>query len=181
MGNKFIPLGILVSVLVLLFVTKGLFVEVRDSNATLKAYNQDISSMSSTISELERIKATFAGQTQQVKIEKLKLAMPAAQQLPEVMVMVESMARKSAFKVSSFGISGSSGANEVGVNMAGKGTYGGLFNFTEMLEKNLRPIKIKSMSIGRGNANGSSITASVSMGLMYQGTYQQQVTPIEVK
>lgn len=175
MGNKFIPLGVLISVLVLLFITKPLLQDIREKNITYQAKTQDVKKMNETIGELERLKGVLAGATEQIK--RLKLAMPASQQLPEAIVMIEALAKESAFHIESFGVSEAASGNEVGASMSGYGTYSSLYNFTEMLENNIRPLKIKSMSISRGKGNGSIVNVSVGLGLLFQGAYNQQVAP----
>ncbi len=173
MGNKFVPIGIVIIALVTVFLVRPNFIKIRSQSAELKAINRQITQATDNKKVLEGLQQQLGSVQQQ--INDLKLAMPAAQQIPEVMVMMEAIAAKSGIKITGIEVQpNSSEANEVGVTLSGEGTYPGLFTFTSVLERNVRPIQIRSLSIGR-SGKGETITASVSLGVIYQGSVKEQV------
>jgi hypothetical protein len=50
-----------------------------------------------------------------------------------------------------------------------------LFKFTEVLERNIRPIQVQTLSVGKSGDAGDMVSATVSLGLVYQGSLDQQV------
>lgn len=173
MGNKFVPIGILVIAILAVFVVKPLALDARASNAQIKAYQEQSELASAKIDKLNELKPKLT--EYKTTIDDLKMAMPAAQQIPEVLVMVEAIAKNTGLNISGFDIQPSSGGTEVGVNMSATGTYANLAGFTSKLESNVRPIRIKTMSISSSASNGQQISVSVSFGILYQGKLNQQV------
>ncbi len=173
MNNKFVPLGILVIALLALLVVFPMMGEIRDATAKVQGYKNGVKELEAKKDKLRSFKAKLTGREEE--IEALKLAMPASQQIPEVLVMMESIANNVGLQVSGVNIQPSESGGEVGVTLSAEGTYDNLFKFTQVLEGNLRPISIKSMSIGASGNNNQLISASVNLGILYQGTVNQQV------
>lgn len=174
MSNRFAPLGLVIIVFVSLMFVKPLLIDIRQSNAQIKATDTQIEKAEAKIKKLEELRPQLSSAQEQ--INNLKVAMPAAQQIPEVLVMMEAIAGRVGMKITSVEVQPSSNSgNEVGVSLSATGTYDNLFKFTEVLEKNLRPIQIRSLGIN--SDEGGSISATVSLGVIYQGAEKQQVAP----
>ncbi|MDO8513151.1 MAG: type 4a pilus biogenesis protein PilO [bacterium] len=172
MGNKFVPLGIIIIAILALVTIKPYAFEVRATNAKIQAFREQTKRTQDKINKLNDLKPTL--EEYKTKIDDLRLAMPASQQIPEVLVMVEAIARDTGLTISGLDIQPGSDEGEVGVNMSAVGSYDNLSYFTAKLEKNLRPIRIKSMSLS-SSAGDSQLSVAVSYGIQYQGINDQQV------
>lgn len=173
MGNKFVPLGIVIIAFLAFVSVKPLTLEVRTTNAEIKAYQDQSGLLTQKIDKLKQLKPELA--SAKTELDNLKMAMPAAQQIPEVLVMVEALAMNNGLKITGTDITPDTAGNEVGVNMIASGSYDNLAAFTVKLEQNLRPIKIKSLNI-TSSAETSEISAAIGMGILYQGKQNQQVS-----
>ncbi len=173
MGNKFVPIGIIIIAVLALVVVKPMAVDTRKTNAQINAYSERSEALGMKIAKLREFQPKLAEYS--ATINDLRTAMPAAQQIPEVLVMVEAIAKNTGLNISGFDIQPSSGGSEVGVGMSASGTYDNLASFTSKLENNVRPIKIKSMAVTSGQGDASQIAVSVSFGILYQGKVDQQV------
>lgn len=173
MGNKFVPIGIIIIALVAILGVKPLIVSIRKVNAQVSAFSERADSLSTNIAKLKEIQPSLVQYS--TTIDDLRMAMPAAQQIPEVLVMVEAIAKNTGLNISGFDIQPSSGkSGEVGVNMSASGSYDNLAGFTTKLENNVRPIKINSISVTSAG-NASVISVAVNFGILYQGKVDQQV------
>lgn len=173
MGNKFVPIGIIIIAILALVSIKPLTLEVRTTNAKIKAYQSQSMAMQQKIDKLNELQPKI--EQYSTEINNLKMAMPAAQQIPEVLVMVESIARNTSLDISGFDIQPSSGTSEVTVNMQAAGSYENLALFTDKLEKNMRPIAIRTMSVTSANGDAQRVSVAVSFAILFQGKEDQQV------
>lgn len=173
MGNKFVPIGIIIIAVVAMVSIKPLVVEVRATNAKIQAYQQQSTLAQEKIDKLNELRPKMA--SYKTEIASLKMAMPAAQQIPEVLVMTEAIAKNTGLNISGLDIQPGSGGDEVAVNMSATGSYSNLAQFTNQFEKNLRPIRVKSISVSSSGTDGQQISVSISLGVIYQGKIDQQV------
>ncbi|PIP21920.1 MAG: hypothetical protein COX39_00300 [Candidatus Nealsonbacteria bacterium CG23_combo_of_CG06-09_8_20_14_all_40_13] len=152
--------------------------------AALKSQNTDIvakqQEVTDTQKKIDDLK-TVAGQMKaaDAQIQLLNLAYPSDAGIPEILVSVEAMVGRAGLTVVSIapsaGESSSGGTAESGqvpVNIIASGSFSNLLSFTQILEKNLRPIKIKSISISAQAADSASSSASFSIALLYQPASQ---------
>ena len=173
MGNKFVPIGIIIIAILSIAIIKPLALDIRMMNAQATAFAEQSTLTNNKINKLNELKPKLS--QYKTTIDDIKMAMPAAQQIPEVLVMVESIAQNTGLNISGFDIQPGSSGNEVGVNMSASGTYDNLSGFTSKLENNVRPIRIKTMSVSAASADSQQISVSVSFGILYQGKLNQQV------
>jgi Tfp pilus assembly protein PilO len=173
MGNKFVPLGIVIIGVLAFVAVRPMSSEVRKTNAKIKANQEQSARTQEKIDKLNELQPKLAVYKEQIK--NLKIAMPASQQIPEVLVMVQAIALDAGLSISGFDVQPDSGGGEVGVNMSATGSYDNLSQFTRKLENNLRPIKIKTMNISAADGNSQQVSVSVSFGILYQGKDNSQV------
>jgi Tfp pilus assembly protein PilO len=176
MGNKFVPVGIMVIALLGLLVVKPLVLDLKVTNAKIYAFKNQTEETNRKIDALRQLEPQLNAAKEQINA--LKIAMPAAQQIPEVLVMMEAIAKEVGMQISGIEVQPSGGNDEVGVSLSAKGNYTSLAKFCETLEQNVRPIQIRTLSLGSGSEKGEIVSATVSLGVIYQGTLPQQVAPI---
>jgi Tfp pilus assembly protein PilO len=173
MYNKFVPLGIVLIAFIALVFVKPMALRIREVNASVKAYDQQIKEANDKINALRSLQPQL--EDKQSEIDALKVAMPAAQQIPEALVMMESIAKNAGLQITGVEIQPGKANNMVSVNVSGLGRYESLFKFTEVLERNIRPIQVQTLSVGKSGDAGDMVSATVSLGLVYQGSLDQQV------
>lgn len=94
------------------------------------------------------------------------LAMPQTAQIPEVLVMIESLAASSGVSLGSATV-GSPDSNEVPVSISFTGNLGSVTSFLNTLHSNIRTVLIKDQSM-TADASGT-LTVTMQLGLVYQG------------
>lgn len=103
------------------------------------------------------------GQASNRRLELLSLAAPAKPQIPELLVMVETMAGKSQTVLTNASPSQSETGTKLDITLSGG--YGGMVSFLEHLNRNLRPGAVKTLSVVTQEAQGggSELSAAVSV------------------
>lgn len=94
------------------------------------------------------------------------LAMPQTAQIPEVLVMIESLAATSGVSLGSATV-GNPDSNEVPVAISFTGNLGSVSAFLNTLNNNIRTVLIKDQSM-TADASGT-LTVTMQLGLVYQG------------
>jgi len=132
---------------------KKLDVEVLSYQQRLKDI-ADIKSKGNTITETLRL---------------MYLAMPRSSQIPETLVMIESIASTSGVVLSSASV-GSPSGSEVPVTLSFGGNTTTVSKFLDAIYANVRTATIKSQSVS-SDENGN-LNVSIGLGLVYQGGSQ---------
>lgn len=148
--------------------------ELRSLNNQISAKNLDITAMQEKINNLTILKQKFSESPGDVEL--LNLAVPKDSQIPEIIEEVTAMAGKSGLEVNAINPvvqQTSSGETEVSISV--NGDYISFVNFSENLEKNIRPVTFKSVNIAsQVQASGSiKLNATITLGFL---TYQNKST-----
>lgn len=106
------------------------------------------------------------GSAVQDTLKSMYLAMPRTSQVPEALVMIESLAGSSGVALSSATI-GSPADSQLPVTLGFGGDANSISKFLDAVNSNVRTGIIKSQSI---SADGSgTLSVTIQMGLVYQG------------
>lgn len=158
-----------VIVLVGFLLEKPQLLSLKEKNAQILARQQEISASQQKLSDLR----TAASQLKaaEKELELLNLALPSDVGIPEVLVSVEAMVSRAGLTVNSItpASEGEKTTGEVPVSVSASGSFAQLVSFTQILEKNLRPVKIKSIAIAASTAEGQTgVSATYNITLLYQ-------------
>lgn len=130
----------------------------------VKALSTEVTSYQQRLQDITDIKGKGDVITDTLKL--MYLALPKASQIPETLVMIESIASNSGVVLSSATI-GTPSDSQVPVTIGFGGNTTTVTKFLDALYANVRTATIKNQSIssdGSGNLN-----VSISLGLAYQG------------
>lgn len=129
-----------------------------------RARSVEVSSHQRRIDDLKLIKQQ--GDVVQSTLDALYLAMPRESQVPEVLVMMESIGANTGVTFTSFNV-GSPTEDEVPVSVSFTGSLSSLSSFINGLSQNVRTANIKSQSMSADPSGNLSVTMQI--GLIYQG------------
>ncbi|MCR4307389.1 MAG: type 4a pilus biogenesis protein PilO [Candidatus Berkelbacteria bacterium] len=130
----------------------------------VKALDEEVISYQQRLKDINEIKGKGEVITESLKL--MYLAMPKSSQIPETLVMIESIASNSGVILSSATV-GSPSDSQVPVTLSFGGNTTTVTKFLDSLYSNVRTATIKSQTItsdGSGNLN-----VSIGLGLVYQG------------
>lgn len=171
---------LLVAVIGWFGVVRGQIKTFSELSLTAKARSVELESHTQRLADLRFIKDQ--GETVQKTLRSMFLAMPRQSQVPEVLVMIESIGANSGiiFNSATLGTpSGSSAAAavaseittasvaEVPVNISFTGSLDNTLRFIDAVQKNIRTAIIRSQTITADPSGNMSVT--MQLGLVYQG------------
>lgn len=139
----------------------GVFAE-RSLEAKIKS--EEVRSYEQRIEDLKFIRDR--GATVQSVLTAQYLAMPRSSQIPEVLVMVESLAASAGVVLGNATI-GTPSANEVPVTISFTGNIGSVNGFLNALNQNIRTVVVKDQTLV--SDDGGNVNLNLSLGLIYQG------------
>lgn len=129
-----------------------------------KVRSEESRSYLQRLEDLRTIKSQ--GAAVQGTLDALYLAMPKVAQIPEVLVMIESIGANTGVVFSSLNV-GAPGNGEVPVSVSFAGSLTSVTNFLDGINKNVRTANVKSQSMTADSSANLSI--SMQLGLIYQG------------
>lgn len=145
--------------------TYPMITQLKDVNLANRAKAQEITLTESKINNLNTLKTDF--QRFQTEVSMLSVVAPTTDQLPEILVQIETMAKKSGLEVSSIQPDKASSSSQTDVNLSVKGSFAATLSFLQNLEKNIRPAQVKSLTINSGKLGQStSLTTNFSLGFL---------------
>ena len=177
-----------IGIILLLIAIVGWFVVVRgqidkfsDKTLTAKARAIEVESHDERINDLRLIKEK--GDTVQKTLRAMFLAMPSQSQVPEVLVMIETIGANSGVVFSGVALGTPTGASadiaaaldpasasniaEVPVTVSYSGNLDSVNKFLTAVNQNVRTAKVKSQTINSDKAGAMNVT--MLLGLVYQG------------
>lgn len=125
---------------------------------------EEVKSYQQRISDLDTIKTKGGAVT--ATLEALFLAMPKSSQIPEVLVMIDSLGSRSGVVLDAATV-GTPTSGEVPVTMSFTGNLSSVINFLDAINENVRTAIIKSQAITADNSG--NMTVNIQIGLVYQG------------
>lgn len=141
------------------FSERALAVQVK--NKEVKSYNQ-------RLNDIKVIKDQ--GEAVQKTLRSMYLAMPKQSQIPEVLVMIESIGNASGVTFSAVTVgtpTAGSGVSEVPVSISYNGNLGAVNQFLTAVQNNIRTAVIKNQTLAADKAG--NLAVSMQLGLVYQG------------
>lgn len=137
------------------FTAKALQVQARQ--VELNSYKQRVEDVNSTKSNGEAIQST---------LKALYIAMPRSSQVPEVLVMIETLGHNTGVIFGTASVGTPSGS-EVPVSVSFSGSPETVNKFLDALENNIRTITVKNQAVTSDSAG--NLTVALQLGLIYQG------------
>jgi Tfp pilus assembly protein PilO len=135
-----------------------------ENSLQARARSTEVASYQKRLDDLKQIKQQ--GSAVQSTLNALYLAMPRESQIPEVLVMMESIGANTGVTFTAFNV-GSPTGDEVPVSVSFGGSLSSLSSFINGLSQNVRTAQIKSQSLSADENGNLSITMQI--GLIYQG------------
>lgn len=167
-SSTIILISILVIAAVAYFFINSYISQIKDLNIKLSARSDEITQMQSKIDALNSLKNDFSQNSDKAK--KLGLALPSGDQIPEVLVQLETIANSSGLKVSSIMPAKENAKNALSLSLSLQGEYPGLVSFISSLEKNIRPVNIKTINLASvTKENQSSLNFTLGLELLKSG------------
>jgi len=157
--SNLISLLCLIGIIVIgVWLTYPLLNQLKNVNLTLAAKNNEVKLMEDKINNLNTLKTDFNKYQTQVKF--LAAALPTEDQMPEILVQTEALAKKSGLEVTSIQPGKTVSSGETGLNMSTKGSFSSTLDFLQNLEKNARPAQVKSMNISSSQAGDVTVVST---------------------
>lgn len=135
-----------------------------ENSLLAEARSEEVTSYQTRLDHLKQIKQQ--GEAVTSTLDALFLAMPKEAQIPEVLVMMESIGANTGVVFSSFSV-GAPASGEVPVSISFSGNLTSVNAFLDALARNVRTATIKSQSMTSDSSGNLSI--SMQVGLIYQG------------
>ncbi len=129
-----------------------------------KVRSEEVRSYEQRLEDLKFIRDR--GETVQSVLTAQYLAMPRSSQIPEVLVMIESLASSAGVILGNASI-GTPTANEVPVTISFTGSIGSVNGFLNALYNNIRTVVVKDQTLV--SDDGGNVNLNLSLGLIYQG------------
>ena len=134
----------------------------KDASVKLDAKAKEVTELNDKITTLKSLQSQFTQASDTV--EKLQLAIPSTDQMPEIMVQIETMASESGLRVNSIQPAKETTAGNVAESKASvpvtvslQGDYPGLYTFLTKMEKDIRPMNVKSINIATATKEETSV------------------------
>lgn len=135
-----------------------------ENSLLAEARSDEVESYQTRLDHLKQIKEQ--GEAVTSTLDALYLAMPKEGQIPEALVMMESIGANTGVIFSSFSV-GAPASGEVPVSIAFSGNLASVNSFLDGLNRNVRTAMVKSQSMSSDTSGNLSI--SMQIGLIYQG------------
>lgn len=132
--------------------------QISDLNLKIGAKNEEISQAEKKINDLNTLKTEFSRFQNEVK--QLAIAAPSEEQMPEILAQLEALAKKSGLEVNSIQPTTGTASNEVAINLSTKGSFTSTLLFLQNLEKNARPIQVRSINLGSAKLGETNILST---------------------
>ena len=129
--------------------------ELKKASINLDAKTKEVTETKNKITTLKSMESKFSSSSDMVK--KLGLAVPGSDQMPEILVQLETMASASGLKVSSVQPSKEAAKGVVPVTVTLQGDYKGFTSMLAKMETNIRPMNIKAINMAAAPQKESAL------------------------
>ncbi len=167
MKSKKLRLGLLLLVVAIIgwfSVVRGQLKVFSDNVLQVKVKETESTAYTTRLDHVKTIKS--AGSTTQNKLTAYFLAMPRLSQVPEVLVMIESIGTSSGIVFNSVSV-GTPDGSQVPVSVSFTGSVATTSNFLDAVYNNVRTAIVKSQTITSDRSG--NLTYNIQLGLIYQG------------
>lgn len=156
---------LLIAILGWFALVRGQITQFASQTATLKVKNIELTSYQQRIQDIDDIRKN--GDVVTRTLQAFYLALPRMSQVPEVLVIMESLGGTSGVVFSALNV-GTPTAAEVPVGLTFTGTQNTVNTFLDALNKNVRTASVKNQSLTADKSGNLSVT--MQLGLLYQGS-----------
>lgn len=146
LGTLAPSLALLVALLAVWFVLLPQMRAVSKRQSEIVALQSVVTARGREVDSLKKL--TRQGGTVAKTLELLSLAAPAEAQVPELLVMVDTMARRA--NLTLINATPAAAAAGTRLDLSVKGSYTGMVDFLDLINRNLRPGTVKNFSIIEG-------------------------------
>lgn len=145
-------------------VARGQIAVFSERSLQAKVLSEEVDSYEKRIEDVGVIKEQ--GEAVQSTLKAMFLAMPKTSQIPEALVMIESLAGSAGVVLSTATV-GTPVDSELPVTIAFGGDINAVTKFLDAINNNVRTARVKNQTISSdGNGN---LTVSLQLGFVYQG------------
>lgn len=165
--NKKPKLGLIlfvVAVVAWFGLVRGQMGELSDNLLQAKVKNVELNSYNQRLTDVEFAKQQ--GEAIQSTLRALYLALPKTSQIPEALVMIESLGTSTGISFTTASL-GTPTDSEIPVVISFTGSLDAINRFHEALYNNVRTAVVKSQSVATDDAG--NLTVRLQLGLVYQG------------
>lgn len=157
--------SILVIVAVAIFLVRSTLQQIHTTNISLAARQNEIQNTQTKIDNLKSLKIQF--EQSPTEFQRLEVAMPTGEQMPEIIEQIQTLASKSGLTVNSIQpITGIREDTEKPVNLTVRGSFKNLTDFIAASEKNVRPIVMRSVSFVGSESGEGEISATFGLNIL---------------
>jgi|GEM_PF-1492229 len=135
-----------------------------ESLLTAKARNEELSSYQQRLADVSYVQQQ--GESVQATLKALYLAMPSSSQVPEALVMIESLGASTGINFSSASF-GQATESELPVSLAFSGDLTSVSRFMDGIYDNIRTVVVKSQTISADESG--TLSVRLELGLVYRG------------
>jgi len=160
---------VLIAILGWFGVVRGQISSFGEQSAALKKTDIELKSYQTRVRHIDAIRTK--GDVVKRTLTAFYLAMPRMSQVPETLVMMESLGGTTGIVFSAMNI-GTPTAAEVPVAITFSGTQTNVNTFLDALNKNVRTVTVKNQSLTADKAG--NLAVSLQLGMLYQGNEQIQ-------
>lgn len=155
-GSLWILLGILGVIAAGYFYTWPQLTELKSVRTTAAARTADLEAIQAQQQEISVLAQQLASRA--ADLDRLTLAVPSTSRNEELLVSLEHMASTSGVVLSTVQPTATAASSGSEVTVTLRGSYSGVAAFIELLDKNLRPVKIVDLSLtGSSDVVGASL------------------------
>lgn len=158
--------------LLIIFILAFYYFAIIPKNRQLKQLNTDLAAkkiqsdaLDARVTSLTQINTQYA--VKKRDFDKLKIALPAEARPDEIFLMLQSMATLAGVSINDIQTKEANNSDHsVGVSVTILGEFGNITKFTDLLEKNLRPVAVNNLSLVAGEKKDSgSVNLSATLDL----------------
>lgn len=165
-SNLFTALGFIGALVIFFFGVRPTISSIKNTRTDVAAAQKQAEILETKLSTLRSLKLEF--ENRKSELSALSVAIPKDPQVAEIVEMISTITARAGLSLVSLQPSKAAGV-AVPVNVTVKGGFGNLVSFAEILEKNVRPMTIKSIGVV-GSSEGEGLSATFSLQALYQGS-----------
>jgi len=172
-------LAILIAIGGFYFGAKPLAEKIKLKNFDIAVKEEEYNLKKQKVDNLKEFSSILS--SQKAKIDTISQALPSEEDIPEILTSINAMAASSGLRLVSFTPAAGQGETTAATNTKGgslsilpisltlSGTWGQVDSFLKNVESNIRPIQLKSISLGAGQAGPDPVLAvSIELETYYQ-------------
>lgn len=161
---------VLLAIILIIWVLRPMLNTFKSSALNTAIKKQQLKDLNGRIEDLNALKGEFRQASRDIEI--VSQALPSGPNIPEVISMLEGIAAKSGVSLANMQPEETQGGAEVIFQVTFSGSFEQMNNFFSNLEKNIRPLNIKTLTVsGSAQDNSSSLSATAKIAAPYVASF----------